>query len=157
MVERAESFYTPDRVASLLFRFGDLEAMAETPGTAHGLSDKRPTPPTPKTGARQKGFPGDQRNGACVVADLEAAWRSIEHASLEFQIIELVMFGYTLSGIAAGRRMGKQRVWDAFHVGCAKMAGFLGWIATEDESIRGEQTADFGYRNAPAQATATGA
>lgn len=124
-------YYTPSRIDWLLRNWGNLEALAESPSTAYGLTYKEPTPATPNVGARQAGFSGDKLGWACVRADVEKAWRTLLGDS--FMVVQYVMFGYTLSGIAEGKRWGKQRVVDAYHEGRDRMAASLGWEPPTDE------------------------
>lgn len=124
--------YTPSTIEKWVRSWPELCTKAETPGTSYGLMLTGPTPATPKLGTRQRGFSGDKLNFAVLKADIESAWRSLP-SGIEHDIVTWVMFGFSLSSIATDKRMGKQRVVDAFHDGTKQMAIFLGWAETEED------------------------
>jgi len=94
-------FYSPAFVRRWLLRYGDLCALAESASTARGLTRLGPTPETPRAGARQAGFSGDQLEWACVRADLVRAANLLIPSSIEARVVGGLMLCHTL-GVVAG-------------------------------------------------------
>ncbi len=95
-------FYSPARVSSLLFCWQELEALAESPHSAHGLigpDRDRPTPAVPAN-ARQKGRHADPTFWPCIVADLQASHAHLTSGGLGPQTITACMGGLALEDIA---------------------------------------------------------
>lgn len=105
-----EPFYSRRRIAHWLHCWGDLCALAANPGTAHGLTDKRPTQNTPRVGKFPKGNHGDRHRWAVVRADIVQAWGKL--GGLEHTTVATLMAGSTLEDLMD--RHGDRAVNGAF-------------------------------------------
>lgn len=127
-----DSYYTTGRINYWLTHWGDLVALAESPGTAYGLTDPRPTPATPKVGARQKGFSGDRLGWALVKADIERAAAMLEGMSYEWFTVNSYFHGHNVEWLIEFKGWDARVVGDAFSRALRQMAKLLNG-RTEEE------------------------
>jgi hypothetical protein len=132
-----ETYYSPKRVDYWLRHWLELAALAETPSSARNLLTNGPTPESPRPGARQRGAHGDPCRYVNILADIRRAQGQLRPGSIEAQIVVLIQFGYTLSGISAGNSMGRGRVQELYGDAVKRMAMMLGWEESEHIELPG--------------------
>jgi hypothetical protein len=129
-----EPWYNPRRLSYLLHTWGDLQALAETPGSAHGLTHSKPTQNVPRVGKFPKGMHSDRYRWAVVKADIERAVAQL--SGLAAETVTTLMGGDALDALCP--RYKWEAINDAFSNALTHMAEFLEGPAVRDTEIDGD-------------------
>lgn len=135
--------YTPARVASLVFRWQEITALALNSFTARGLV--RPlveTRDAPRMPVKSKHYHGDALTWASLHADIERAWMALlgdyelPDRRLRFNIIGHRMRGLSLGEVGRELRVRKETIIEEHKRAVLLMAIVLGYEepVEEDES-----------------------
>jgi hypothetical protein len=122
-VQAAEQFYTPGKVRGWLEKWDMLKTLAR--GSCPGI------------GYDEIAFGGTYANSnpgyyAEIVADIERAVVTLHRWSLEYQMVEWSMRGYSLPTIAQGLRVSYTAADEAMHQSALAIAFRLGWTENLD-------------------------
>jgi hypothetical protein len=118
-----EPYYSKRRIAYFLHTWGDVLAMAETPGSAQGLTHSKPTPNVPRVGRFPKGLHSDRYRWAVIVADIERAAGQLSGLAAETVA--------TLMGGAALDALYPRHEWEAINT------AFTAALMTMSEFLEG--------------------
>lgn len=141
-------YYTPQRLRWLLANWELVCCLAETPSSSrHHLDSQHrkpgPTPATPRTGARQRGYHGDALRWADVAADVELAHAHLVMWSLGWNVVDYRLRtrpGLPLGGIARALRIRTADVLAAYREALERMSQYLEGTGEEHGDTGGETT-----------------
>lgn len=112
------SYYSPTRIDHILREWPRYQSDAEGCRTS-----------VPDAHRHGKGQRHDALRAADIVADIERAIAiCLRQWSLEWNAVDHVQRGYSLSQVAATLRLRKDDVLHAYDAATTRMAGYLGWV-----------------------------
>ena len=119
-------YFTASRVGWCLRNWGNLLALAEAPGTAHGLTFPEPTPNVPRLGKLPKGAHGDQLRYADIVCDIQrAAGQALVSMSVEWYTVHCWLQGHNLGWLTRIKQWTRTDIDIAFEHACELMSAYL--------------------------------
>lgn len=118
-----ELYWTPERVDSVVRRYAELQARAESPSLpvieASGYQ-----PP--------KGKKSDRHFASVLIADIDKARLVLRPYGAQWLIVDYRCRGFTFEQIGGSLQRSKQSVWEQYQKAIIRMAEALGWREVRD-------------------------